>query len=78
MTHLYGIPEQRHITSIEIATGFPDNRKADLTNKAESVMDLLVLAGVIQDDSWQVAPRLILDGYLDREKPGATIKIFST
>lgn len=38
----------------------PDNRKADLTNKAESIMDLLVDNGWLEDDSWQVVPTLTL------------------
>jgi Holliday junction resolvase RusA-like endonuclease len=31
-----------------------DNRRRDLTNMAESVMDLLVDYGVIADDRWQI------------------------
>lgn len=32
----------------------PDRRKADLSNKAESLMDLLVDAGYLKDDNWFV------------------------
>lgn len=32
----------------------PDRRKADLSNKAESVMDLLVDAEYLKDDNWFV------------------------
>jgi len=49
-----------NIESISIRFIFPDNRKADLTNKAESIMDLLVDCGVIEDDSWQHVPKIIL------------------
>ena len=45
---------------IEMTFYFPDNRKADLTNKAESVMDLLADCGIITDDAWQVVCKLTL------------------
>jgi Holliday junction resolvase RusA-like endonuclease len=35
-------------------------RKADLTNKAESVMDLLVDSGFIVDDNWFACPEISL------------------
>lgn len=38
----------------------PDNRRCDLTNKSESIMDTLVDAGILEDDSWQVIPVLEL------------------
>lgn len=37
-----------------------DNRKFDLTNKAESIMDLLVDCGLIEDDNYSVIPELRL------------------
>lgn len=37
-----------------------DNRKFDLTNKAESIMDTLVDAGLIKDDNYSVIPELVL------------------
>jgi crossover junction endodeoxyribonuclease RusA len=54
----------------------PDNIKADLTNKAESVMDLLVDCKVIDDDCWQVIPRIMLDCRgIDKEKPRVVVWI---
>lgn len=51
-------------------------RKADLSNKAESIMDLLVDAGVIEDDNFFVVPRLILNYKgQDKENPRAEISI---
>jgi len=41
---------------------FGDKRRCDLTNKAESIMDLLVDCGILEDDSWSVVPMLILCG----------------
>lgn len=37
-----------------------NNRKFDLTNKAESIMDLLVDAGILLDDNWSCVGRLDL------------------
>lgn len=37
-----------------------DNRKFDLSNKAESIMDLLVDAGLIEDDNYSVISELVL------------------
>lgn len=60
---------------IKVDLRFPTLQRADLTNKAESVMDLLVDAKVIEDDSWLAVGRLVLTGCLDRENPGATVTI---
>lgn len=54
----------------------PCNRRADLTNKAESIMDLLVKCRVIQDDSWQHIPQILLNCEgIDRENPRVEIEI---
>lgn len=37
-----------------------DNRKFDLSNKCESIMDLLVDAGKIEDDNYSVVSELVL------------------
>ena len=37
-----------------------DRRRADLTNSAESILDLLVDAGFLVDDNWHVVPRVTL------------------
>ena len=59
---------------IRIVMFAPDARKFDLTNKAESCMDLLVDAHVIEDDNYEIVPRLILEfGGIDRENPRAEI-----
>jgi|SRR5665213_3195249 len=39
----------------------PDKRGTDLSNKAESIMDLLVDKGIIKDDNWFIIPKLILE-----------------
>lgn len=52
------------------------SRKADLTNKAESVMDLLVDTGIIADDDWHTIPELLLQlGEVDKSDPRAVVTI---
>ena len=60
----------------EIVFWMPDARKTDLSNKAESVMDLLVDNGIIKDDCWQVIDELFLrcDG-IDRKNPRVEITL---
>lgn len=61
---------------IEMVFWFPDNRKTDLTNKAESVMDLLVDKGIIEDDCWQSIPMLnLLAGGIDMGNPRCEINL---
>lgn len=51
---------------------------ADLTNKAESVMDLLVDCGIIVDDSWQVVEKLTLRiGGIDKKNPRVVVEILT-
>jgi Holliday junction resolvase RusA-like endonuclease len=48
----------------------PDKRRADLTNKAESIMDTLVDSGLLEDDSYQIIPNLMLEFMgIDKENP---------
>ena len=66
----------KNVKTLEISFYAPDKRKSDLTNKAESIMDLLVDNGILEDDSWFIVGNLVLlfKG-VDREKPRAEIKI---
>lgn len=53
---------------------FPDNRRTDLSNKAESVMDLLVDNGLLEDDCWQVINSLTLQSEgVDKNNPRVEI-----
>lgn len=61
--------------SISIMFYMPDRRRADLTNKAESVMDLLVDNGILKDDSWQVVRPMTLDAEYDKENPRVEVCI---
>ena len=61
---------------IEITIFAATRRKEDLTNKAESVMDLLVDMGVLADDNWTEVPRVCLQyGGYDKSNPRAEIEI---
>lgn len=56
----------------------PDKIKGDLTNKAESIMDLLVDNEILIDDNWFVASPISLHfGGVDRENPRAEIEIYT-
>jgi len=62
--------------SVQITIYAPDKRKADLTNKAESLMDLLVDAKIIEDDNWFIIPNISLHfGGVDKNNPRAEITI---
>lgn len=64
------------VAGIEMSFWLPDNIKTDLTNKAESVMDLLVDTEILKDDSWQYVPCVILTAEgIDREHPRVHIWI---
>jgi Holliday junction resolvase RusA-like endonuclease len=54
----------------------PDKRKSDLSNKAESIMDLLVDNKIIEDDNWFVVSNLsLIFGGVDKDNPRAEITI---
>ena len=54
----------------------PDKRRADLSNKAESIMDLLVDNGFLVDDNWFVCGCLaLIFAGIDRKKPRAEVQI---
>lgn len=61
--------------NIEMKFWFPDRRKADLTNKAESIMDLLVDAGIIEDDNVNVCPRVWLE-FCGMDREAARVEIY--
>lgn len=52
-----------------------DNRKFDLTNKAESIMDTLVDAGLLEDDNYSVVSELTLKfGGVEKDKARCEIE----
>lgn len=66
-----------HCHQIVALTFYPSTRRrADLTNKAESIMDLLVDAGIIPDDNWFEVPEVPLKfGGVDKINPRCEITI---
>lgn len=54
----------------------PDKRNFDLTNKAESIMDMLVDNGIIEDDNYNIIPNLYLKfGGVDKSNPRVEIAL---
>lgn len=52
-----------------------DNRKFDLTNKAESIMDTLVDAGLLEDDNYEFVNELILSfGCVEKDQARCIIE----
>jgi Holliday junction resolvase RusA-like endonuclease len=66
----------KDVDLITLSFWAPDKRASDLTNKAESIMDLLVDAQVIPDDNWWIVNRveLIFKG-VDRKNPRCEVYI---
>ena len=61
---------------VSITLYAPNKVKGDLTNKAESIMDLLVDNGVIEDDNWfEVSHVSLTFGGVDKEDPRAAVEI---
>ena len=55
----------------------PDNRKCDLSNKVESINDLFVKYGLIEDDNWNILRYLMIRcEWVDKEDPRCEIKIY--
>lgn len=60
---------------ISLTFYFPDKRRCDLTNKAESVMDLLVDCGILEDDSWQFTGRVqLIPGGVEKDNPRVEVE----
>lgn len=55
---------------IIIAFFHKDRRRRDSDNQTSSVLDTLVDAGVLEDDSWRIVRRITVDNYLDPQKKG--------
>jgi hypothetical protein len=54
---------------------FPDNRERDLTNKTETLNDMMQDVGIIRKDCFQVFSPLVLDGKVQRDWPRTEIYI---
>ncbi len=67
------------ISGVELIFYPSTRRKFDLSNHTESIMDLLVDAGVIEDDNYSIVPELTIKfGGQDKENPRCEITIYET
>ena len=65
------------VDKVELKLYAPDRRAADLTNKAESILDLLVDNGYLTDDNWFVINKvLLLFMGVDKENPRCEVCIY--
>ena len=60
---------------IETTLFYGTKHRSDNTNKTESVHDLLVDMGVLQDDNWQITGRTTQIPIYRKKEPGAEIVI---
>lgn len=68
---------QKPINSTKLQVTFfaGDNRKFDLSNKFESIADLLVDNGLLEDDNWEYLNDIhLLFGGVDKGNPRALIE----
>ena len=63
------------VEEVQLEWYMPDKRRCDLTNKTESIMDLLVDTGILNDDSWQCVPSLFIR-CLGVDKKNPRVKIW--
>lgn len=62
--------------AVKITIFAKDRKKADLTNKADSIMDLLVDLGILEDDNWFICGDIhLIFGGVDTKNPRALIEI---
>ena len=53
----------------------PDMRTCDISNKIESINDLLVDIHFLKDDNWKIIQSISANACLNRENPGCKITI---
>lgn len=63
--------------ALSLVVRYPDRRRRDLDNALSSVLDLLVDAGILPDDSWTAVERIAVRGELARpgEAPSADVDL---
>jgi len=74
-SQIIGIKEIPNGTNLTITFVAGDQRKFDLTNKAESIMDMLVDNGKLEDDNYSIVPQLTLRfGGVEKGNPHCIIE----
>lgn len=78
MSQLHGIkPVASQISAIEVTLYPPNKRLFDISNRAETLLDILVDAKIIEDDNYKIVPKLISEfGEIDKDNPRAEITIY--
>lgn len=65
-------------TRVEIVIYAPDKRLFDISNRGESIMDLLVDCGILVDDNYKVVPEIVLRyGGVNKASPRAEVVIIT-
>ena len=55
----------------------PDARKSDLSNKVESINDMLVKYWLLEDDNWEIISELKVSCmWVDRKNPRCEVDIY--
>lgn len=68
----------KKVQLIDLMFYAPDRRATDLTNKAESIMDLLVDNNILEDDNWWIVNKVFLRfGGVDKLDPRCEISIYT-
>lgn len=49
------------------------NRRKDMDNMLSTVQDILVKAGILEDDRWQLIPRITITAEMDKNDPRVEI-----
>lgn len=58
---------------IKVLFYFPDSKDRDLSNKFETIADIMVDAGIIIDDRFKVLKPVYLDAWVNRSRPRTEI-----
>lgn len=63
---------------IEYEFYMPDRRKTDLSNKVESINDMFVEYGLLEDDNWQIIKEMqITCLWIEKDNPRCEVSIYS-
>ena len=72
---LTSVKERFQRAKVSVVFYFPDRRRKDLSNALESVLDLLVDAEILADDSWEHLPEVhVRFGGVDK-RPRAEVEV---
>jgi Holliday junction resolvase RusA-like endonuclease len=58
---------------IKVLFYFPDSKDRDLSNKFETIADIMVDTGILMDDKFKVLKPIYLDGWVKRDRPRTEI-----